>query len=70
MSFDKNYKQILESFGSIRTINRIFYPRNFNLSPQFIHAFKMECKRLKDMGLKDKQILIKLSKALHFHCKD
>jgi hypothetical protein len=48
----------------------MFYPRNFALSPEFLSAFKKEIKNLKKQGIKENQILDKLSKALNFHVKE
>jgi len=72
MSFNKEYKKLFENFSSIKITNRLFYPRskNFNLSPQFIFAFKAEYKRLKEQGLSDKAILQSIAKALFFHAKN
>jgi hypothetical protein len=68
--FNKKYNELLENYSSIRTVNRIFYPRNFALSDEFVVAFKKEFCRLKELGLDEKHIIIKINKALHFHCKD
>lgn len=70
MIFNKKYNQILEGYGSIKTVSRMFYPRNFALSQEFIEAFKKEFCRLKSMGIDEKRIIGKINKALHFHCKD
>lgn len=64
------YTNILESYKSILTKRRMFYPRNFALSPEFLSAFKKEIKNLKKQGIKENQILDKLSKALNFHVKE
>jgi hypothetical protein len=47
----------------------MFYPRNFNLSSEFINSFKKEVKRLKAENVADKDILRKITKALHFHLR-
>jgi len=57
----------MESYKSIKTVSRLFYPRNFNLSPEFVQAFQKECKRLKALNIDDKRIIQKISKALPFH---
>lgn len=67
MLFDKNYNFIMESFKSIKTIHRLFYPRNFNLSEEFINSFRKEYARLKSMNIDDRRILQKMIKALPFH---
>lgn len=67
MNFDSKAKKILESYKPIRTVSRLFYPRNFNLSLEFKNAFRKEYARLKALGFKDKHILHKINKALPFH---
>jgi hypothetical protein len=66
-SFNEEYDQLLESFKSIRTVKRDFYPRNFKLSENFVKSFKTEYKRLIDEGHEPRKTLIRLSKALMFH---
>jgi len=70
MLFDKNYDFLMESFKSIKTIHRLFYPRNFNLSEEFINSFRKEYARLKSMNIDDRRILQKMIKALPFHKGD
>lgn len=67
MLFNENYKILLENFRSIKTVSRLFYPRNFNLSDEFVKAFRKEYARLKSMKVDDKRILQKMAKALPFH---
>lgn len=69
MKFYKKVNTILEGYGSILTKSRMFYPRNFNLSSEFINAFKKEVSRLKAEKVSDRDILRKITKALHFHLK-
>jgi hypothetical protein len=68
-NFEKQFKTIIESFGSIRYTKRLFYPRKFNLSENFLKSFKEEYKRLLDEGHSGKLILSKLSRALEFHSR-
>lgn len=70
MMFNNKAQKILENYGSIKTVSRLFYPRNFNLSEEFITSFRKEYARLKSLGIDDKRILSKLNKALHFHSRD
>lgn len=56
-----------ENINSIKMTRRHFYPRNFELSEEFINAFKMEYKRLLEGGQKSKTLLEKINKALKFH---
>lgn len=67
MLYNKAFNNIMESYKSIKTVSRLFYPRNFNLSPEFVQAFQKECKRLKALNIDDKRIIQKISKALPFH---
>ena len=60
----------MENYSSIKVTSRLFYPRNFNLSEEFIQAFRREYARLRAFGIDDKRILGKLIKALHFHGRD
>jgi hypothetical protein len=69
VKFYKKVNTVLESYGSILTKSRMFYPRNFNLSPEFVNAFKKEVTRLKAEKVSDRDILRKITKALHFHLK-
>lgn len=67
MKFYKKANTLLESYGSILTKSRMFYPRNFNLSKEFINAFKKEVARLKAENVSNRDILKKITKALNFH---
>lgn len=70
MKFYKKANSILEGYGSILTKSRMFYPRNFALSAEFLSAYKKEVARLKAENVSDKDIVRKITKALHFHLKD
>ena len=63
-SIDSLYE---ENLNSIKTIRRQFYPRNFELSQEFVDAFKTEYKRLLEGGQRPKALLEKMNKALKFH---
>lgn len=67
MLYNKAYNNIMEGYKSIKTVSRLFYPRNFNLSSEFIQAFQKEYKRLKALNVDDKRIIQKIIKALPFH---
>jgi hypothetical protein len=67
MLYDKTYNLLMENFRSIKTVSRLFYPRNFSLSEEFIKAFNKEYSRLKSMKIDDKRILQKMTRALPFH---
>ena len=66
--FNKNLNDIYEeNINSIKTVRRQFYPRNFELSSEFVDAFKNEYKRLLEGGQRPKALLEKINKALKFH---
>jgi hypothetical protein len=69
VKFRSQYKSILESiespYSSIVKKSRLFFPRNFTLSPEFVKAFKIEFKRLKEVyNTSDSDLLRKINKAL------
>lgn len=67
-NFNKNAKEVYnENLRSIRTTRRQFYPRNFELSQEFVDAFKTEYRRLLEGGQRPKALMEKISKALNFH---
>ena len=68
--FNKKINQIGESFKPIKLIKRTFYPRNFQLSEDFVVSFKKEYKRLLDEGLQSNKALNRITKALLFHIID
>jgi hypothetical protein len=67
VNFYKKANSILENYGSIVTKSRMFYPRNFNLSKEFVKALQKEIVRLREEKIGNKDIIKKMSKALHFH---
>jgi hypothetical protein len=67
VKFKDKYQSLLEGvngFSSIKQTKRLFYPRNFELSPEFIKAFQKEFTRLKGLGGTTNDILRKVNKAL------
>jgi len=69
-NFENAIKLILQEssgFGYIKQTKKLFYPRKFNLSEEFVSAFKKEVSRLKTEGHNTRHILQKLNKALMFH---
>ena len=46
---------------------RSFYPRKFDLSPEFIEAFRLEYSRLVESGQNKRTLLERMRKALTFH---
>lgn len=73
MKFRDKYTSLLEGFnnpyGSIVKKQRYFYPRNFELSPEFVKAFEKEFNRLKAIGGSTADILRKINKALMWLAK-
>lgn len=66
--FDDNIQELYkENINSIKVTKRQFYPRNFELSQEFVNAFKNEYKRLMESGQRPKSLLEKINKALRFH---
>lgn len=71
MIFNKKVNDIIkENYKSIPIKSRIYYPRNFNLSKEFITSFKKEVLRLKGENVPEKDIIRKITRALNFHIKD
>jgi hypothetical protein len=68
--FNKVFKQLEENYKPIRTVKRSFYPRNFQLSEEFVNSFKSEYKRLLDEGVQPNKALSRITKALLFHVRD
>ena len=46
---------------------RSFYPRKFDLSPEFVEAFKLEYSRLVESGQNKRTLFERIRKALTFH---
>jgi hypothetical protein len=69
--FNKKVNSLLkENYKSIPIRSRMYYPRNFTLSQDFLKAFKKEVQRLKAENVSEKDIVRKLNRALNFHVKD
>ena len=59
--YDKLYEKYM-----IRRV-RSFYPRKFDLSPEFVEAFKLEYSRLIESGQNKRTVFERMRKALSFH---
>lgn len=70
MFYKKANSLIKESYKSIPIRSRMYYPRNFALSPEFVKSFKREVERLKAENVSERDIIRKLTKALNFHVRD
>ena len=64
------FQELLESYGMLTRQQRLFYPRNFNLSPAFIEALKQELKTQHKAGMDPELFARKLNKALQFYIAD
>ena len=68
--FNKEIAKLEENFKPIKTVKRAFYPRNFELSEEFVVSFRREYKRLLDEGVNPNKALNRITKALLFHARD
>ena len=59
------YDKLCERY-MIRRV-RSFYPRKFDLSPEFVEAFKLEYSRLVESGQNKRTVFERIRKALSFH---
>tara|TARA_R110002020_G_scaffold332532_1_gene547944 strand:+ start:420 stop:611 length:192 start_codon:yes stop_codon:yes gene_type:complete len=59
--YDKLYEKYM-----IRRV-KSFYPRKFDLSPEFVEAFKLEYSRLIESGQNKRTLFERIRKALTFH---
>lgn len=64
------FQALLESYGMMTRQQRLFYPRNFNLSPEFIAALKKEIEKQHKAGMDLGLFERKLTKALQFFTAD
>lgn len=64
------FQQLLESYGMLTRQQRLFYPRNFNLSSQFIENLKKEMELQSKAGMDPDLFARKLNKALQFYIAD
>ena len=61
----KRYDRLCERYMTRQV--RSFYPRKFELSQEFIDAFKLEYCRLVEGGQNRRTLLERIRKALTFH---
>lgn len=61
----QEYDKLCEKYMIKRV--RSFYPRKFDLSPEFIEAFKLEYSRLIESGQNKRTLFERMRKALTFH---
>jgi hypothetical protein len=60
-----DYDKLCEKY-MVRRV-RSFYPRKFDLSPEFVEAFKLEYSRLVESGQNKRTLFERMRKALTFH---
>ena len=65
-----SFQDLLEQYGMIKKEQRLFYPRNFNLSETFIKALKEEIRLQERAGIDKKKFAQKLNRALQFHIEE
>ena len=65
-----NFQQLLEQYGMLKKEQRLFYPRNFNLSETFIKALKEEIRLQEKAGIDKEKFAQKLNRALQFHIEE
>ena len=61
------FQELLEQYGMIKKEQRMFYPKNFNLSERFLKALKEEIALQEKSGIDKKKFANKLNRALQFH---
>ncbi len=61
----KAYNRLCERYITRQV--RSFYPRKFELSQEFLDAFKLEYSRLLEAGQNKRTVLERIRKALSFH---
>ena len=59
--------ELMESYGMIKKEQRMFYPKNFNLSEGFLKALRAEIALQEKAGISPEKFSHKLNRALQFH---
>jgi len=59
--------ELMESYGMIKKEQRMFYPKNFNLTEGFLKALKAEIVLQEKAGITPEKFSHKLNRALQFH---
>jgi hypothetical protein len=62
-----SFQDLLEQYNMIKKEQRMFYPKNFNLSESFLKALRAEIKLQEKHGIDAKKFASKLNRALQFH---
>jgi hypothetical protein len=61
------FQELMEQYGMIKREQRMFYPKNFNLSERFLKALREEMSLQEKAGIDKKKFAHKLNRALQFH---
>jgi hypothetical protein len=64
------FQELMESYGMIKKEQRMFYPKNFNLSEKFLKTLHEELSLQEKSGVDAKAFTTKLNRALQFHIDD
>jgi hypothetical protein len=64
------FQELMEQYGMLTKQQRLFYPRNFTLSPEFTKALKKELESQAAAGIDLDVFVRKLNKALQFYIAD
>lgn len=64
------FQELLEQYGMLTKQQRLFYPRNFTLSIEFIRALKKELESQTSAGMDPDMFAKKLNRALQFYIAD
>lgn len=64
------FQELMEQYGMLTKQQRLFYPRNFTLSPEFTKALKKELESQVAADVDLDVFARKLNKALQFYIAD
>jgi len=64
------FQQLMESYGLIKQEKRMFYPRDFNLTKDFLKALTKELEVQEKAGITPEKFAHKLNRALQWHISD
>jgi hypothetical protein len=64
------FQELMEQYGMIKKEQRMFYPKNFNLSEGFLKALKAEIALQEKAGIDANKFAQKLNRALQFHISE
>ena len=64
------FQELMEQYGMLEKKQRMFYPKNFNLSEGFLKALKEEIALQEKAGINANKFAHKLNRALQFHISE